>query len=336
MSEDPRDRDYNGRAAVRDAPKVVAHSRKVETSETIDSTSEDAQKSYRQELGSRGSDSKSDSRYRSRSYAGSIKTMLSFFTIFRIDVSERDIASMERNFSLAPVIGFIMGLIAAAVGFIFFELGLGSLVSASLVLASLFIVTKFLHFDGLTDFGDGMVATGDQEKHIRALKDTNIGAGGFGIAFIVTLISFSCLGSAGALIGLLIWPTEIFMKNAMVAAATYGEPGDGMAANQVRNTTQTSLVESTVISVVLAVIASAIAGLVIWGITGADTFTSENIGAMAAVLATGLVMSFIVGLLMAQVANRTFGRVNGDILGATNEIARAVILVSSLVVLGLF
>jgi len=29
---------------------------------------------------------------------------------------------------------------------------------------------------------------------------------------------------------------------------------------------------------------------------------------------------------MARIANRTFGMVNGDILGATNEIARPVIL----------
>lgn len=39
-----------------------------------------------------------------------------------------------------------------------------------------------------------------------------------------------------------------------------------------------------------------------------------------------IVLSIVVGYLMARKANSVFGMVNGDILGATNEIARPVVM----------
>ena len=40
----------------------------------------------------------------------------------------------------------------------------------------------------------------------------------------------------------------------------------------------------------------------------------------------GTVVSILVGYLMARKANSVFGMVNGDILGATNEISRPAIM----------
>ena len=43
-------------------------------------------------------------------------------------------------------------------------------------------------------------------------------------------------------------------------------------------------------------------------------------------LLLGLVVSSFTGWMMARVANRNFGMVNGDILGATNEISRVPVM----------
>jgi cobalamin synthase len=43
-----------------------------------------------------------------------------------------------------------------------------------------------------------------------------------------------------------------------------------------------------------------------------------------------------VGVLVARVAERNFGMVNGDVLGATNEMARPFILITMFVVLRCF
>jgi adenosylcobinamide-GDP ribazoletransferase len=46
-------------------------------------------------------------------------------------------------------------------------------------------------------------------------------------------------------------------------------------------------------------------------------------------VAGGLVSS-IVGLLMSSVAMKNFGAVNGDVMGATNEISRPIVLIALL------
>jgi adenosylcobinamide-GDP ribazoletransferase len=46
-----------------------------------------------------------------------------------------------------------------------------------------------------------------------------------------------------------------------------------------------------------------------------------------------VLISIVVGYLMARIARRNFGMVNGDVLGATNEIARPMILITMLVVM---
>ena len=43
---------------------------------------------------------------------------------------------------------------------------------------------------------------------------------------------------------------------------------------------------------------------------------------MIVIVIVGMVVSTIIGMVMARTANRVFGMVNGDILGATNEVSR--------------
>jgi adenosylcobinamide-GDP ribazoletransferase len=46
-----------------------------------------------------------------------------------------------------------------------------------------------------------------------------------------------------------------------------------------------------------------------------------------------LLVSILIGYLMARLAKRNFGMVNGDVLGATNEIARPLVLITMIVVM---
>ena len=195
------------------------------------------------------------------------------------------------------------------------------------VLATVFIGSKFIHFDGLTDFGDGMIVSGAQEDHVRALKDTLVGAGGIGVALIVILFSVSTYSMAGIAFLLVFAPIcEVMVKNAMVFAAAFGTPGHGMAGRQVSMTTTNSAVYSAVISIilgaVLAVITCAIFDQMFPTRSGIDVVAVL----FGVVIATAV--SAVVGYLMARNANKVFGMVNGDILGATNEVSRPVVMVS--------
>ncbi|MBP6021364.1 MAG: adenosylcobinamide-GDP ribazoletransferase [Candidatus Methanomethylophilaceae archaeon] len=249
--------------------------------------------------------------------------MLSFFTIFRLNVGEKHIHAANCNFWLAPVIGFLNGLIVAAVGGIMAFIGASLMMTCAMMLATSFLVSKFLHFDGLVDFGDGMVATGDREKKIRALKDTNIGAGGLGLALTIVLLSFAGMNSFGVLILLLVGPVEVLVKNTMVATATFGDPGNGMASEQVRYTSEASVIMSSVLTVALSFLLLAIAGLVMDAATGSALVSVENAARALLIIAVSVASTLVMGYIIARLANRQFGYVNGDVLGASNEIGRA-------------
>lgn len=261
-----------------------------------------------------------------------LKALVSFFTLWHMDIDQDDMDDMERKFHLVPFVALFFSV------FIIIEMlimqwlsknyGFGSdLFAAVVVLATVFIGSKFIHFDGLTDFGDGMIVSGTQEDHVRALKDTLVGAGGIGVALIVILFSVSTYSMAGIAFLLVFAPIcEVMVKNAMVFAAAFGTPGHGMAGRQVSMTTTNSAVYSAVISIVLG----AVLAVITCAIFDQMFPTRSGIDVVAVlfgvVIATAV--SAVVGYLMARNANKVFGMVNGDILGATNEVSRPVVMVS--------
>ena len=263
-----------------------------------------------------------------------LKALVSFFTLWHMDIDQDDMDDMERKFHLVPFVALFFSV------FIIIEMvvmqwlsknyGFGSdLFAAVVVLATVFIGSKFIHFDGLTDFGDGMIVSGTQEDHVRALKDTLVGAGGIGVALIVILFSVSTYSMAGIAFLLVFAPIcEVMVKNAMVFAAAFGTPGHGMAGRQVSMTTTNSAGYSAVISIilgaVLAVLTCAIFDQLFPTRSGIDVVAVL----FGVVIATAV--SAVVGYLMARNANKVFGMVNGDILGATNEVSRPVVMVSML------
>ena len=159
-----------------------------------------------------------------------LKGMISFFTIWHMDITQREMDSMETRFHLVPVVGLLLGaavlVVLAIFGYIGLETGFGSsFFYAVLALATVYIGSKFLHFDGLTDFGDGMIVSGQREDHVRALKDTLVGAGGIGVALIVVLLSVSAYSTVGLASLIVLAPVaEIMVKNAQVVGAAFGEP----------------------------------------------------------------------------------------------------------------
>ncbi|MDR1404124.1 MAG: adenosylcobinamide-GDP ribazoletransferase [Candidatus Methanoplasma sp.] len=320
------------RTPARDRPTVAAHSKPVPpAAEEHPPAAPKHVQASRPEPSDSGGSAKGNS---SGGFMDSIRGMLSFFTIFKINVGSREIEAMNKNFYLAPFAGLAVGLIAAVICFILLAAGADAVVAIA-TLATVFLLSKFLHFDGLADFGDGMIAGGDRESSIRALKDTRIGAGGFGVALVVTSISIAALTGIWyqAAAVMVIPAMEIFSKNAMVSAAAFGEPGTGMASEQVRNADARTMLMSTVFSVVFAFAAYLIMAAIGSVFTDGGYFSSEPLIRGAGIIVASAVVSVLVGWFMAHISNKKFGFVNGDVLGATNEIARALMLIAALIIM---
>ena len=265
-----------------------------------------------------------------------LRGMVSFFTLWHLDITQKDMDSMEQRFHMVPVVGILFGVILVIELTLLSELaqhlGIGSgLLNAAAVLLTVYAGSKFIHFDGLTDFGDGMIVSGQREDHVRALKDTLVGAGGIGVALAVTITTVAVYSLGGYTALLIAAPlTEVLVKNAMVVAAAFGKPGNGMAGRQVAMTTMGSAVKAIVVSIVcgaVMIILASLASDLSWNVDLSDQMCSGVL-----MLIVGLIVSWIVGYAMASVANRNFGMVNGDILGATNEICRPAVMFVMLIV----
>ena len=265
-----------------------------------------------------------------------LRGMVSFFTLWHLDITQKDMDSMEQRFHMVPVVGILFGVILVIELTLLSELaqhlGIGSgLLNAAAVLLTVYAGSKFIHFDGLTDFGDGMIVSGQREDHVRALKDTLVGAGGIGVALAVTITTVAVYSLGGYTALLIAAPlTEVLVKNAMVVAAAFGKPGNGMAGRQVAMTTMGSAVKAIVVSIVcgaVMIILASFASDLSWNVDLSDQMCSGVF-----MLIVGLIVSWIVGYAMASVANRNFGMVNGDILGATNEICRPAVMFVMLIV----
>ncbi|MCL2149051.1 MAG: adenosylcobinamide-GDP ribazoletransferase, partial [Methanomassiliicoccaceae archaeon] len=106
--------------------------------------------------------------------------------------------------------------------------------------------------------------------------------------------------------------------------------------DQVRNAGVQTLLLSTAVSAGLA-----FAGYLVMGIATSLTVQSGMwdtpiMVSAALVIAAAAASSILIGWLVAFLSNRKFGFVNGDVLGAANEISKVTVLLSALIVIGFY
>ena len=256
-----------------------------------------------------------------------LKGMFSFFTMLPINIDQKEMDAMNREFWLAPVIGLFYGLLAVAVFTIVSEISTFVLACA-LSIFSVELVNRFLHFDGMIDVGDGLMVAGRREDHTRALKDTLVGAGGVATAAMFILIIFSeMLSLDGNNVAIAIVACEVLARFAQVTAAGFGTPSNGMAGESVRNTDMTSVIMAAILTAVLLAIGCTSMAFLTNILTEAWPRWSCYLGVVLAAFA-----AFGWGYLMSRIAMKNFGFVNGDVLGATNQTARVVVLLVYIIV----
>jgi adenosylcobinamide-GDP ribazoletransferase len=228
-----------------------------------------------------------------------------FLTTIPVGISMEGIEKLMKHIYLFPVVGAIVGLILAGIGYAASAVLPPSLTSIT-VIFFIYYLTGFNHIDGLADFGDGVAAHGTREKKIAAMRDTAVGTGGMIFCMIAILGVFSSLVSIAEkneifpyLIPSALIAAETCAKQTMVTVAAFGKKLHyGFGAMTVENTK----------------ISDFAAGLVFTGAVCYLVLGSIGIGA--------LIVSLSAGLLVLNTANRHFGGVSGDIVGASNEIGR--------------
>jgi adenosylcobinamide-GDP ribazoletransferase len=84
--------------------------------------------------------------------------------------------------------------------------GLPKAVAAALIIAVWFGLTGMLHFDGLVDCGDALLAAKPPEKRLEILSDVHMGAFGLAVGATHILLKWSALSSLETWLPLLLAP----------------------------------------------------------------------------------------------------------------------------------
>ncbi len=203
-----------------------------------------------------------------------------------------------------PLVGAVLGGIAALAAAAALWLGLTAGVAAALVLALGAALTGALHEDGLADSADGLFGGWTRERRLEIMKDPRTGSFGVLALVLVTLVRWSALTSVlatGSLWALVAVGALSRAPMAGIMAALPNARGAGLSHATGRPSARGALIGAA-----LAV---------------ACAFLFAGWAALPMALAAGAV-----ALGLALVARARIGGQTGDILGAAQQLAEAAAL----------
>jgi adenosylcobinamide-GDP ribazoletransferase len=238
-----------------------------------------------------------------------LRALLSFFTVLPVRGATLEEAASEIH--LLPLIGLITGLPGAVLLLAAHFLPPG--VAATLALGAVLLAAGLHHADGVLDVGDAIMAHGSPDRRREVLQDPRLGIGGLGALFLVYAPSVGALAAlcatSPALAALALLAGEVAARSAMLLALAFGEPADPRSSS-------TPFVRAlSGPQRTLAVVAALLAPLPF-------LLATSPLLAPLAILAVPLV-----GLGALRISVAKFGGIGGDVVGATGEVSRAVLLV---------
>ncbi len=259
------------------------------------------------------------------SNSNAIKTfrdLLAFLTVIPMGMGEDFVTVSAQNMYLFPLIGGLIGLFAA--GYFqgsYFILSnvlvfvnsylhfmpvdtLVKLALAVMTLAFLLVLTGLQHFDGLVDLGNA-IGLNKLEERREAAHAWYVSHKGAALAIAVEFMAFLGLFFLNPVFAIqTIICAEVLAKLAMVTIVAAGQSvGKGLGARFLEKAKTKRNVIAYALSLIIVVPLLGWAGLL------------------------AVAVSVIVGLVMSLVGKRVFGGVTGDMIGATNETARALTLI---------
>lgn len=220
---------------------------------------------------------------------------------------------------LAPLVGALLGLVAAAGVYGVRLAGASDLLAAAVGVSLLALLTRGLHLDGLADLADGLGSYRDPEGTRAVMKAPDVGPLGLVTVVLSLLMQVaalqSCLqqgrGTASLVLAVLTGRVVVAVACSGPAAAT----PDGLGA----------LVARTVrrpVAVTWVLLAAALGAA--YAVVDPDGVGDHRrhavLGAVAVLVAVGLTQ------WLQRHAVRRVGGLTGDVLGAVSEVATTAVL----------
>jgi adenosylcobinamide-GDP ribazoletransferase len=238
-----------------------------------------------------------------------VRDLLSFFTA--LPVRDISLEAAARRVYLLPLVGILTGIPGMALVLLGYAMPPG--VVATLALGAALLAAGLHHTDGVLDVGDALMVRGAPERRRAVLKDTRVGVGGLGALFVVyaptlaALIALTDASPARAALALL--AGEVSARSAMLLTLAFGKPAEA---------TSSSIPFVRALKGPRRVVGASLALL-------APLLCLLPLGSLAPLAAASVPLTALVAL---RVARRAFGGISGDMIGATGEMTRTVLLVA--------
>lgn len=228
-----------------------------------------------------------------------LRSCLGFLTVLPVGMRFRKYEEVARAAWLFPAAGAVIAAIAGFAGLIADYFAPDTL-SAGIALMVLLLLTGFHHLDGLLDTADAAMVRGTPEKRLKAMHDINHGVAAFGVGFFVLLLSYLAVYEAKGMLTALI-VGEASAKFAMVvacySAGRVSHSGMGEAFVKVLRRNHRTMLLCFMMYLPFLLLAWERAPVV-------------------------LALVLIVVYALTTGAEKAFGGISGDVLGAVNEVSR--------------
>lgn len=211
-----------------------------------------------------------------------------------------------------PLVGIVIGTLAAVTAWVALALGLPAAAAAGLALVVAIITTGGLHEDGLADCADGFWGGYTTERRLEIMKDSQIGS--YGVLALILGVGMKWVLLTALLEAGWLWPAilipAILSRGAMagaMAALPFARE-DGLARHVGRPKAKA------------AILAALVSGLIAVALAGPN-----GLFALALVAA--------VSLGVARLAQAKIGGQTGDVLGAIQHLTEIAALATLVVTL---
>ena len=250
------------------------------------------------------------------------RDLLAFLTIIPVGKTDDFVITSAEAIFLFPIIGGFIGLLGGsyfyACNFLITHIlefintsiisiptdFLGKFVPAVMTMAFLLVITGLQHFDGLVDLGNAIGIGNMKDRRAMAHAWIVTYKGAMLAIFIEFLAILGIFFLDTSVVFAAIMASEVAAKLAMVTISWIGKPTHTGLGSIFLETAKNNR----------NIIAYVLAFLILF----------PFLGLMGVWI---IVISTLMGFVMEKVGKIVFGGVSGDMIGATNEIVRAIILV---------
>jgi adenosylcobinamide-GDP ribazoletransferase len=238
-------------------------------------------------------------------------------TLTMLTVPGKDTENFSRSLYWFPLVGLLLGLMQATLGYVGHLLAWHELAAAMVLLGGM-VLTRGMHADGLADMADGFWGGKTREAALRIMKDPNVGSfGALALSALLLLkwIAILKLIEKGAfpviVSGVLLarW-VQVLLASSMPYARREG----GTAQAFVSGAGASHRVVASMLTITFLV----------------PLFYPDPVFLFVVVSA-----ALVAGLMIALLSYRKIGGVTGDVLGAGSEVTEVLVWIAGAISISL-